>query len=80
MVTKDCSDYTVIDEYGDIQPSGPVTLGAEGVYSFIVWLHASRLGTDLDGRLYTVSIGASNDAGMTGLRIAKVIVPHDHRH
>ena len=60
--------YAVTDEYGEVQPSGPVTLGSGGAYSFTVLLQASRLGTDLDGRLYTVTVSASNSAGKKGLQ------------
>jgi hypothetical protein len=69
--------YTVTDEYGEVQPSGPVTIGPQGTYSFTVLLQASRLGTDLDGRSYKVTVRASNNAGKTGSKMAKVVVPHD---
>jgi FG-GAP-like repeat len=72
--------YAVADEYGEIQPSGVVTLRAGGVYSFTVLLQASRLGTDLDGRLYTITVSASNNAGKTGSQAGPVIVPHDRGH
>jgi len=69
--------YAVNDEYGEVQPTGPVTLGDSGAYSFTVWLQASRLGTDLDGRFYTVTVSVSNNAGKTGSQAATVIVPHE---
>jgi hypothetical protein len=69
--------YAVTDEYGEVQPMGPVTLGAGGVYSFTVLLQASRLGTDLDGRLYTITVRATNNAGKAGSQASAVIVPHD---
>jgi len=72
--------YKVTDEYGEVQPSGPVTLGPRGAYSFNVSLQASRLGADIDGRLYTITVSASNDAGKTGSRANTVIVPHDQGH
>jgi len=72
--------YSVTDEYGQVQPSGAVTLSAEGAYSFTVLLQASRLGTDLDGRLYTITVSASNNAGKTGSQGGRVIVPHDQGH
>jgi hypothetical protein len=72
--------YAVTDKYGEVQPSGPVTVSPGGAYSFIVWLQASRLGTDRDGRLYTVTVSASNKAGKTGSQAAMVIVPHDQGH
>jgi hypothetical protein len=72
--------YAVTDEYGEIQPSGPVTLGPGDAYSFTVLLQASRVGTDLDGRLYTITVSASNNAGKTGSQAGSVIVPHDQGH
>lgn len=72
--------YAVKDEYGEVQPSGPVTLGAGGAYAFSVLLQASRLGTDLDGRLYTITVSASNNAGKTESQSGVVIVPHDQGH
>jgi hypothetical protein len=69
--------YAVTDEYGQVQPSGPVTLGPGGAYSFTVLLQASRLGNDLDGRLYTITVSASNNAGETRSQAGPVIVPHD---
>jgi hypothetical protein len=72
--------FTVRDEYGEVQPSGSVTLSNGGAYSFTVLLQASRTGTDLDGRLYTVTASASNNAGKTGSQAGTVIVPHDHGH
>ena len=72
--------YAVTDEYGLVQPSGSIIVGADGGYSLIVPLQASRLGPDLDGRLYTVSVSATNNAGKTGLQAYTVIVPHDQGH
>jgi hypothetical protein len=72
--------YAVIDEYGKVQPSGPVTLHYGGAYNFTVWLQASRFGTDSDGRVYSVTVSASNNAGKMGSKLVKVIVPHDRGH
>jgi len=72
--------YTVADEYGELQPSGMVKLDAGGAYSFTILLQASRLGADLDGRLYTVTVSASNNAGKTGSQVGTIIVPHDQGH
>ena len=78
--TVKTTSYAVTDEYGKVQPTGPVTMGSGGAYSLTVWLRASRLGTDLDGRRYTVSVSASNNAGKTGSRAGTVVVPHDQGH
>lgn len=72
--------YAVTDDYGQLQPSGPVMVGAGGTYSFTVLLQASRLGRDSNGRLYTVGVSATNNAGKTGSQVAVVIVPHDQGH
>jgi len=72
--------YAVTDEYGRVQPTGSVTLSEAGTYSFIIPLQASRLGTDLDGRLYTITVSASNSAGKTGSAANTVVVPHDKGH
>jgi hypothetical protein len=72
--------YAVTDEYGEVQPSGPLTLGPSGAYSFTILLRASRFGADIDGRLYTVNVSASNSANKTGSQSGTVIVPHDQGH
>ena len=72
--------YAVTDEYGKMQPSGPVTLNSSGDYSFTVFLEASRRGTDIDGRVYTVTVTARNNAGDTGSEAKMVVVPHNHGH
>jgi hypothetical protein len=72
--------YAVKDEYGEVQPSGSIALGPGGRYSFTVPLQASRLGKDLDGRQYTITVRASDNAGNAGLASAVVTVPHDRRH
>lgn len=69
--------YQVTDEYGQVQPSGSVTLKSDGSYSFRVQLQASRNGNDLDGRHYIITVGAQDNAGNPGSTATSVIVPHD---
>jgi hypothetical protein len=69
--------YAVTDEYGEEQPSGPVTLGAGGSYSFTVLLQASRIGSDGDGRHYMVTVRAEDNAGNVASKTSAVTVPHD---
>jgi hypothetical protein len=69
--------FVVTDEYGIVQPSGNVTIAANGTYSFIVPLEASRLGSDWDGRLYTITVTAQDNAGNQASRPTTVTVPHD---
>jgi len=76
-VNVNSATYAVKDEYGKIQPQGTITLGPNGAYSFAVLLQASRLGSDMDGRRYTLTVQAKDNAGNVGSNTAAVIVPHD---
>jgi hypothetical protein len=69
--------YAVVDEYGQVQPSGSITLGAGGNYSFGVSLIATRNGNDQDGRTYTIVIGSKDAIGNLGSCSTVVTVPHD---
>ncbi len=70
--------FAVKDEYGLIQPSGPVTLAADGSYSFVVSLQASRKGSDRNGRTYTVTITATDRAGLkTVVSVIETAVEHN---
>jgi hypothetical protein len=71
--------YKVTDEYGKVQPSGTVTLDANGRYSFVIKLEAYRNGTDADGRFYTVVVTAKDTLGRTVSATAIVRVPHDQQ-
>jgi hypothetical protein len=51
-VNASSAAYVVMDEYGQIQPKGGITLGTDGNYTFTVALEASRRGNDQDGRHY----------------------------
>jgi len=57
------ASYNVIDEYGTTQPSGPVTVQANGSYSFTLSLPASKQGNDKDGHLYTIVVTGFDQAG-----------------
>jgi hypothetical protein len=76
-VNVNSAAYAVKDEYGEVQPQGAITLGPGGAYSFTILLQASRLGTDLDGRRYTVTVRAKDNAGNGGSKTSVVTVPHD---
>ncbi len=71
------SAYAVKDEYGQVQPSGTIALGAGGSYSFGVSLIAARNGDDGDGRKYTIVVGAKDTIGNVGSCSAVVTVTHD---
>jgi hypothetical protein len=68
--------YQVMDEYGQIQPSGSVTL-VDGQYSFTMALQASRRGNDPDGRHYMIAVSATDMAGNSGAASATVTVPRN---
>jgi hypothetical protein len=72
--------FAVTDEYGLVQPSGPVTVASNGSYSFVISLQASRYGDDHDGRLYTIMVSVQDNAGNLGTATTTVVVPHDQRH
>jgi hypothetical protein len=76
-VNVNIAAYAVKDEYGEVQPKGAITLSPRGNYSFTLLLQASRLGTDRDGRRYTVTVQAKDNAGNVGSKTSAVIVPHD---
>jgi hypothetical protein len=69
--------YAVTDEYGRIQPSGDITLDANGNYTFTIQLQASRNDNDRDGRQYTIIVSAQDKEGNTGSADTIVTVPHD---
>lgn len=60
------ASYNVVDEYGVTQPSGPVTLQANGNYSFTLSLPATKNGSDKDGHLYTIVVRGFDQAGNSG--------------
>ena len=76
-VNQGSATFAVVDEYGSVQPSGSVRVQTNGIYSFTLSLQASRLGTDSDGRLYTVVVKAQDNAGNQGTSSTTVVVPHD---
>ena len=55
--------FAVHDEYGAVQPSGPVLIAGDGRYSFTVALRTFVKLNDTDGRLYTISVSAADNAG-----------------
>ncbi len=57
------ASFNVIDEYGVAQPSGPVTLQANGNYLFTLSLPATKQGSDKNGHLYTIVVTATDQAG-----------------
>jgi glycosidase len=79
-VDPNSAAFAVVDEYGTVQPNGPVSLGPGGSYSFTIMLQASRNGNDLDGRQYQITVSAKDLAGNVGSAATTVTVPHDPGH
>jgi hypothetical protein len=71
--------FNVVDKYGLVQPTGAVSLGPGGQYSFTVMLEASRLGEDRDGRQYQIIVSGKDRAGNAASATTVVTVPHDLR-
>jgi hypothetical protein len=69
--------FSVLDEYGRVQPQGSIALGAGGNYSFTVLLEPFRDGNDKDGRTYTITVSARDNAGNLASISTVVSVPHD---
>ena len=64
--------YSVLDEYGITQPSGPVTVQANGSYSFTLSLPATKNQGDTNGHLYTITIRVMDQAGNVSTASATV--------
>jgi len=79
-VDPNTAAFSVVDEYGKLQPSGPVRLRSGGGYFFSVALQAWRRHNDTDGRLYTITVSAKDNDGNPGSGSAVVSVPHDQGH
>jgi hypothetical protein len=76
-IDRTTATFSVLDEYGSVQPSGPVSLGSDGTYSFTILLQASRQAGDMDGRQYTIRVSVKDLAGNPGSASTIVTVPHD---
>jgi hypothetical protein len=77
-VNTSTAAYAVTDEYGLIQPSGRFTsLDANGRYSFVIQLQASRNGNDRGGRQYTIIVSAQDMEGNIGSADTIVTVPQN---
>lgn len=67
--------YTLADEYNICSTKGVLSEN----YNVSLPLVASRLGTDMDGRVYTFTVTATNGGGVSVTGVATSTVPHDQR-
>jgi hypothetical protein len=74
-IDPNTATYAVSDEYKLVQPQGSFMPAANGSYTFVIQLQASRNGNDKDGRLYSIAVSIKDKAGNTGSMTTRVIVP-----
>lgn len=79
-INPNTTDFFVVDQYHEVQPTGSVTMTSDGSFSFPVRLKASRDGNDPNGRRYSINVNASDNAGNSVSATAIVTVPHEHRN
>jgi len=71
--------YAVTDEYGEMDKTAALVLNDAGKFTVDVEVLGSRKGNDKDGRLYTVSFGAENEAGISVGAEQRIIISHNNR-
>ena len=69
--------YSIDDEYGALTGSGTITLGDDNSFSASVPVEVSRRGNDKDGRSYTITVYAADEAGSGQSQSIELVVPHD---
>lgn len=69
--------YSLKDEYGQLDNNGKLELDSMGNFSIALPVKASRLGQDKDGRTYTVTLFATNEAGRSKSGNFEISVKHD---
>ena len=77
--TTEKAYYILSDEYGELDKNEPLQLDEAGNFRVAIPVIASRQGSDRDGRLYTVTFGADNEAGTVFGGEQRIIISHDNR-
>jgi hypothetical protein len=70
--------WELVDEYDEHSNFGSVEV-TNGQFSLSLSLEASRLGYDMDGRVYTINLTASAEGYTSEVEFVEVLVPHDQR-
>lgn len=72
--------YSIDDEYGEYTSTGEFEIDADGSFTLYLPVEAARRGNDKDGRHYTISLFAEDEAGTASLGNLEAVVPHDQRN
>lgn len=71
--------YQLTDEYGELSDTQALTVAEDGSFNTTIEILASRDGNDKNGRLYTVTFGAENEAGKGESGATSLVVTHDNK-
>jgi hypothetical protein len=72
--------YRIEDEYGVYTGTGEMTLGTDNTFAVSIPVEAWREGNDKDGRHYSITLYAEDEAGTGTSPGLVVLVPHDQRN
>ena len=67
------ANFYVVDEYGLDQPTGSLTVNADGSYSFNVLLTGNRNSSDRDGRTFQIFVSATDRANNPATSLPAIV-------
>jgi hypothetical protein len=67
------ANFHVVDEYGLDQPTGSLTVNADGSYSFNVLLTGNRNSSDRDGRTFQIFVSATDRANNPATSLPAIV-------
>jgi hypothetical protein len=71
--------YAIDDEYGVLTSVGTLSLDFENNFTVSLPIEAWREGQDMNGRHYTITFFARDEAGIGAGEPVTIVVPHDQR-